>query len=695
MKSKVMDRPMFKKAGKAVDPENVGIMQGFADLLDDDEMEAIGGGEEKDFDTSSMKERTPKSPEILMNNLRGDMRSIDARVEELADLVGYNAASSTPTEVLALLQPVLAAEAQKGIGALPGGMPPGMPPGAEAGMPPGMPPGAEAGMPPGAEGGMPPGMPPGMPEGGIGSLMAEGGGQPPMQMAGGGYVQRFKSGSTEDGVTPVTDDTSMVGNYPSEMISKARNEVMQFLTRNPVTVPDLAAETQKRVPLYEKILGIDKGVTQGQALLDIGQAAFNYASNVDEQGRPLRGSAISRLSRAAAPLPAKIGARLAEQAKADQAIKLTALQASEKDISEIRAQNTKLIESQRKAWSDVAKSTIKGPFGSGKEGMILEYFTKLAPDYGDAKTSPEQDRVFETSIRDYTQEQQVETTDPVTGNKSIRIVKNQLPAFVTTALNARAQLRSLTSPAATPAADAKPVKGGNKPNSVPSGSARAPVVPDPLKDSVPGSTDNANPPPVAQQIPNYSKVDPLQVNPRFQSYFTTAQPTMFGASFRGTGIPSAVGSAAYRLPLIGPAIGSREMSEARDYLDNTVSRVNRAIATNPRFADAERQQIQKQLDLMPGIIDNPTAYRSRLFVLDDYLIQLQDEAKNNTFNDNLTVDQRKQSREKATDVHGLRELVGSPLRIYSANDPRLSQLPAGTPFLWNGEEWRRTKARTK
>jgi hypothetical protein len=34
--------------------------------------------------------RTPDSPEILMNNLRGDMRSIDARRDELADLVGYS-----------------------------------------------------------------------------------------------------------------------------------------------------------------------------------------------------------------------------------------------------------------------------------------------------------------------------------------------------------------------------------------------------------------------------------------------------------------------------------------------------------------------------------------------------------------------------------------------------------------------------
>jgi len=713
MKSKVLDRPLFKKPNKDMDPENVGIMQGFADMLDEDEMEALKGAEEKDYDTASMQERTPKSPEILMNNLRGDMRSIDARVEELADLVGYNAASSTPTEVLALLQPVLAAEAQKGIGSLPGaglgqtpqgamppGMPPGMPPAAApdmGAMPPGMPPGMD--MPP-----VPNTSPAGMPEGGIASLMAgTGGSQEPVQMAAGGLVQRFQAGSTEEGVTPA-EGSSMVGSYSPEMISQARNEVMTFLSRRPLAVPDIAAETQKRVPLYEKVLGIDRNVSQGQALMDIAQAAFNYAGNVDEQGRPLRGSGISRLARAVAPLPGRLGARVAEQAKADQAIKLTALQATEKDIQDIRAQNAKLIETQRKAWADIAKSTTVSPFGSGKEGKILQYFTQLAPDYGSGKTTPEQDRIFETAIKDYTQRQEVETVDPVTGNKSIRVIRNELPSFVTTALNARAQLTKLTT-----GKDGAPPTGESRTRPQGSGTT-APAAAAPAGDSTaPANASNVRPMPTqsggtppeeagtsqGQQIPNYTRADPLQVKPQTQSYFTTAQPTMFGASFRGTGVPSAIGSAAYRLPLIGPSIGSREMAEARDYLENTVGRVNRAIATNPRFAEGERVQIQKQLDLMPGIIDNPTAYRSRLFVLDDFLIQLQDESLRNTFNQQLTLEQRKQSREKATDIHGLRELIGSPLRIYSADDPRLQTLPPNTPFLWNGEEWRKTKPRAR
>jgi hypothetical protein len=88
--------------------ENVGIMSGFMDEIDE-LLEEISGEEQEegdDADMARMMARTPDSPEILMNNLRGDMRSIDARREELADLVGFREAEETPEGVLALLQPI-------------------------------------------------------------------------------------------------------------------------------------------------------------------------------------------------------------------------------------------------------------------------------------------------------------------------------------------------------------------------------------------------------------------------------------------------------------------------------------------------------------------------------------------------------------------------------------------------------------
>ena len=225
MKSKVMDRPMFKK-GEDFDPENVGIMSGFKDMdideLFEDEME----GEEDLYDSSAMLDRRPDSPEILMNNLRGDMRSVDARREELADLVGYNAAMETPDEVLALLQGSLGG----GIGGLAGAPEPApmMPPPGPAAQGPGMPPPEMGGMMPGM--GMPPEMG-AMPAPEAAPPMP--GGMPPLNMYQGGIVQRFSNGSDEDAVTPADDDAS---SYPPELVSQAQRETLKFISQRPMAV---------------------------------------------------------------------------------------------------------------------------------------------------------------------------------------------------------------------------------------------------------------------------------------------------------------------------------------------------------------------------------------------------------------------------------------------------------------------------
>ena len=128
MEDEVLKRPMFNKPmTKAT--RNSGIMAGFEEDVEDMQPE------EPEEQMSPMA-RTPQNPEILMNTLRGDMRSVDARVQELAQMVGDQAAQETPPEVLALLQAQLAQ--QGGIGALPQSPGMGMPP-APGAMPQGMP----------------------------------------------------------------------------------------------------------------------------------------------------------------------------------------------------------------------------------------------------------------------------------------------------------------------------------------------------------------------------------------------------------------------------------------------------------------------------------------------------------------------------------------------------------------------------
>jgi hypothetical protein len=263
-------------------------------------------------------DRRPNSPEILMNNLRGDYRSIDARREELADRVGYNAAQQTPDEVLAMLQPIFA---QQGIAALPMGSADvgALPMDAMTGMPPpgGMPPPAGMPMDP-AMMGMPPEMM-GMAPEGIASLPAD----MPMQMARGGVVQRFQQGGAAARI----------------------DEIMASQGQTPV---DAMARARELTPEYQELLGLaDNRSNQSQMLFDIAQAALGYASNVGPDGQPLRGSGAARLAGATRALPGQLGARAAAMQDDQTRARLAALQQAQSEREATIASNTALSAEQR------------------------------------------------------------------------------------------------------------------------------------------------------------------------------------------------------------------------------------------------------------------------------------------------------------------------------------------------------------
>ena len=171
MNPKVFERALFNAKNKPTKADS-GIAQGFEEETEDEAMN-------DDELMEGVSKRSPTSPEILMNNLRGDVRSVDARYQELADMLGDQVASETPPEVLAMLQSQFAAEqSPAGIGALPPGQgmsPPSLAPGAGAPMP------TPPAMPP--QGGMP--QPPAMPQ--APGPMAQGG-PAPQGFAYGGMV---------------------------------------------------------------------------------------------------------------------------------------------------------------------------------------------------------------------------------------------------------------------------------------------------------------------------------------------------------------------------------------------------------------------------------------------------------------------------------------------------------------------------
>jgi hypothetical protein len=210
MKNEILKRAMFAMP-LSKDARNSGIMAGFEDEMPEEE-EII---EEPESDMPQMA-RTPQNPEILMNTLRGDMRSVDARMQELAQLVGEEAAMETPPEVLALLQAQLAAP-QGGIGALPQGQqmaPPQMP--QEGGIP----------MPQGMEGAGP------FPQGGAEQAPPTPDGMPPMTAAGGAFVTPFTRAMQFMG-DKASQYGPAVNQYMGNLMMRAQPTVQRVTGGNP------------------------------------------------------------------------------------------------------------------------------------------------------------------------------------------------------------------------------------------------------------------------------------------------------------------------------------------------------------------------------------------------------------------------------------------------------------------------------
>lgn len=650
------------------DIENMGIMQGFMDSMEDE------GDDEGGEDPELMMERRPDSPEILMNNLRGDMRSVDARRDELADLVGYQAATETPEQVLAMLQPILAQQGGSGIGALPqsqdmaqGPQPPMM--GGAPGMPPpGMPPmPADAGMAPpppdqggiaalmasmggGAPGGAPPGPPgaaPAMPPSDM----------PPVAMARGGYVQNFQKGSDEEGVTPVeqvpSEELSM---YPPDMVAAAKKASMGLFNQQPVAAPTLSSAMQARLPEYTSLLGADKGASEAQMLFDLGQRAFNFASNTDDSGRPLRGGFASRLAGAVRTLPAAMGKRIDEIGKIDRQLKLLALQQGEKDIDQVTAQNTELqkrkgslinevLRAQAKVDAKKAGGTDKGvfsatPFGTGREGLQLQMISEFAPLYAAGSLLPQQERNFLMNVKDYTQEKRTRYTDPLTGLEKVDIQKNELPDFVVQAL-------------------------GNK----------AP------KPRTTASTSSAAPPPPAR-VPMGLTED--AVSPEvFQAARTGTKSSFFDLAATGTGfVPVLVAGVARNVPLdVAGTIGP-EFQQSTAMLDSMTNRVVNTLQENPRFAEGERQQILGELKLAPRMLSNKNGYINQIIALDNVLEGIESKTASIRDLEKTGIAARQAATKKLEEITAVRELLGIQQRTIT-NPSVWKTLPPGEYIVMN------------
>ena len=664
-----MNKKMMRKGD---DIENMGIMQGFMDSMDDE-----GDDEGEGEDPEMMMERRPDSPEILMNNLRGDMRSVDARRDELADLVGYQAATETPETVLAMLQPILAQQGGGGIGALPqsqdmaqGPQPPMM--GGAPGMPPpGMPPmPPDAGMAPPPDqggiaalmasmgGGAPPGAPPAMPPGDM----------PPMAMARGGYVQNFQVGSDEEGVTPAEKNPSEeLLAYPPDMVAAAKQQMQALMTQRPATVPTLAAGMKTRLPEYQALLGTDKGRgnAEAQMLFELGQRAFNFASNTDEAGRPLRGGFFSRLAGAAKTLPGAIGKHVSAMNEIDLKLKSLALQASEKDQDQVIAQNTKLLDTKARVFGDILKETAKveaaklkgvgtSIFGKGDWQWNVVNMPGLMESYAAGTTSPEQDKLVSSAITVFKTPKFETRFDPVTRDPYTVQMPIMLPDFVKQAEAARMKIGKpgAPTPALVPPGSPVRVEGGS--TTAPAVSA-APAAP---------ATDQGTAP-AAAPAPDVQTGKSSLWNDRFKIAGPAAAAIGLFSSIPGLGDPAA------------------QVTLARQNAELEAERLIEAMLKSTQGSVNEQKRLEKVLNIRPSTWNDPDAYGTRLIALGGALqsgIKEFDQQGSNA--SSLAPADKAKARQKAMEYRKFYSELGLPQAVYSQAE--VDKLAPGTEFLWKG-----------
>jgi hypothetical protein len=675
MKDKMMD-----------DYENVGIMQGFLDDVGEEEAALEEEESSDDAVSAKMLNRRVDSPEILMNNLRGDMRSVDARREELADLVGYEAASETPDSVLAMLQPVLAQGG--GIGALPqsgpmaqGPQPPMPPPpgGAMGAPPPGappLPPGgaapppggdmaallAAAGPPPGGGGapGGPPmgGPPPGGPMIGPDGQPIPPEGLPPIQMRDGGYVQRFRYGSDEEGVTPDDEETSSMG-YGANLSPAMLGSLLG-------APQDFGQAVKAREKVYSDLLGEDKEARKSQMLLALAQTGLQFAGNVDPQGRPLRGSFMSRLAGAASGLPGQINQFIGEADKSRRAVRMAALEAVEKERLEDRQVRGAISR-------EIAKAQAKGSgdlFGKGGMGPFYTTITtpNLVRAWSEGALSEDQDNLVDLAVNKVVAESKPRTVryvDAAGRDRQEDIPGVELPRYLQEAIARRKEF----------------IATGGRPM-VDAGGRGAMIGPDAAMalDELTTAFDARDRAVAAEEgagVPSAVTPGPQPTGqPAPAPVSAPGEPTLWELA----PLVSDIDVLEARIGRTVPTQGSLNApaQRAQTYYNQKFNDLVTLLQNSPRFAEGEREQIKRDLGLDLSFFKDQDAIRNSLMGTERMLREELAASRRDAANKELPGERQKQALIQIPQLEDFLKILAPPI---VRGEQEYRSLPVGAPFL--------------
>lgn len=213
-------------------------------------------------------------------------------------------------------------------------------------------------------------------------------------------------------------------------------------------------------------------------------------------------------------------------------------------------------------------------FGTSILGRALDNINSLAPAFGSGLLNEEQERLFMTSVTHYTQSRDVRNPDTGLWEKR----RNELPPFVLEAF----RRRGITPPQAAASTNARGVNAGSQ--------SPQPGQPGQPQEDFPLAT---------------APTDPDQ--------------TIWKRAGLIAGPISALVEGAKRTPIIGEFVGGEATVQARNFVDTLRRDLTRVLQNNPRYAEGERQAIEKDIQISPEIWDTRGALESRMVGIDQAL----------------------------------------------------------------------------
>jgi len=275
-----------------------------------------------------------------------------------------------------------------------------------------------------------------------------------------------------------------------------------------------------------------------------------------------------------------------------------------------------------------------GDFGNSLTGKSLNIVTEDAPAYAAGLLNEAEERRFESA---YTQLlQPVTYQNPDTGLMETR--RPDVPAFVTDAVRRR---KGEVPPAAQAAPGGQP--GAMAASAAPEGQPTAGDAPAASGASPQGTT--------VWEIVNKGVTGP---------------------------VPAAI-EAAGRTPGLGNLIGQTETTRARNYLPQIQRDLVRVLQNNPRYAEGERQAIEKDTSIQPEFFDTTPAMLDRLLAMDQALEVRENNAFNTSRSNAVGREERVQAMNVLNALRQFRENLGIPPRVKTPDEAR--KLPKGSQFI--------------